>query len=290
MTDPLANAAGADRHPYLSPEEERRLAQQLAAGDRSAETQLVLSHLRLVWKSARLYGRLGIPVADLVQEGTIGLIQAIRKFNPDCHNRLSTYASWWVRAAMQEHVVRTWSLVRVGKTASHRSLFLSLRRFMAGPAAVGRPDPAAAIPDELLPRLVERFRLPAAEIATMARRLLLPDQALDAPMGSASEGEEGPTLADQLADAQPTPEDLAEEDSLSRLRHRLLDSALRLLPEREAYIIRIRHLIDPAPTFDSIGRDLGISKDRVRQLEQRAITRLRTLLQPQQALLRTALG
>lgn len=254
------------RLPYLSVEEERDLALRCRAGDRSAERRLVQSHLRLVLKLARAYRRFGASLPDLVQEGTIGLIQAIRKFDPQRDNRLSTYAMWWIRAAMQEHVVRSWSLVRLGKSAAHRNLFFSLRR-----------DAAEEQPDGVMARLVEKGRLPAAEIMAMLRRLSAPDLSLETPLRADGEGE---TLGDRLVSALPTPEEEVAERGLQGLWTGMLAKALKLLPDREAHIIRVRHLADPVPTFEAIGRELGISKDRVRQLEARALARLRATLAP----------
>lgn len=255
------------RLPFLSIEEERDLALRSRAGDVTAETKLVLSHLRLVRKLARFYGRFGASLPDLVQEGTIGLIHAVRRFDPHRDNRLSTYAMWWIRAAMQEHVVRSWSLVRLGKSAAHRALFFSLRR----------GGPTDAKEEAVMAKPVEKGRLPAAEIVAMIRRLSAPDLSLDTPLrgGLAEE-----TIGDRLPAEMPSPEEDVADRSLQGLWTGMLVKALSLLPDREAHIIRVRHLADPAPTFDAIGKDLGISKDRVRQLEQRALARLRTLLGP----------
>jgi len=264
----------ADRTPLLTPDEERRLVSRSAAGDRLAEARLVLSHLRMVVKLAQRYGRqYGLPMADLMQEGTIGLIQAVRKFNPDRDNRLSTYAAWWIRAAIQDYVVRSWSLVRVGKSAAHRALFFTLRR---GDAA----DLAAPPGEDRLSGLVDRFRLPAAEILALARRLSAPDTPLDAPLPAPGGGDTPLSLADRLPAEEPSPEEQAAERGWQARCGHMLDRALSMLPAREAQIIRKRHLLDPAPTFESIGRELGISKDRVRQLEQRALARLRDILHP----------
>ncbi len=274
---PNAGTQGvAHRLPYLSVEEERDLALRCRAGDRMAEARLVLSHLRMVVKLARVYRRYGASLQDLMQEGTIGLIQAIRKFDPQRDNRLSTYAMWWIRAAMQEHVVRSWSLVRLGKSAAHRALFFSLRKLDQADAA------AEPQPESPLAKLMEKGRLPAAEIMAMLRRLSAPDLSLDAPPpGSATAGpEREETFGERLATPLPSPEEMVADTRLQGLWTGLLAKALKLLPDREAHIIRARHLGDSAPTFEAIGRELGISKDRVRQLEQRALAKLRAALGP----------
>jgi RNA polymerase sigma-32 factor len=256
----------------LTLEEEQALLQRAASGDSRAEARLVSAHMPLVGKVARLYARFGGSEADLVQAGSIGLLSAVRKFDPSRSSRLSTYARFWIRAAMQEQIVRGWSLVRLGKSAAHRALFFNLRR----------GEGALPYAEEAIHRLVERFRLPASEIFAMARRLAQGDVPLDAGMPTADAPDRtGTSLSDRLAAAQPTPEEEVAESRLQRLWSGLLDKALSMLPDREARIVRLRHLCEPAPTFEMIGRELGISKDRVRQLEQRALQRLRHVLEPQ---------
>lgn len=278
MTDrPVAHATTglllkASKLPCLSPEEERELARRSAAGDADAADRLVRTHLRLVVKVARSYHRFGLPANDLIQEGTIGLIQAVRKFNPDRGVRLGTYALWWVRAAIQDYVVRSWSLVRVGKTAAHRALFFSLKR-MAAELRTG----VDALSDEVLAKLAARFDLPRAEVTGFAWRIARHDQSLDTPV--ANDPDAG-SMLDRLGSGGPTPEDIAAERGAARLWSTMIDRALAMLPAREAAIIRHRHLSEAAPTFEAIGRDLGISKDRVRQLEKRALERLREVLRP----------
>lgn len=275
-----AGPAGAWRLPFrtlplLSSDEEQRLARLSAAGDDAAAERLVLSHLRMVARVARRYARLGLPTSDLIQEGTIGLIQAVRRFNPDRGVRLSTYAGWWVRAAIQEHVVRSWSLVRLGKTAAHRALFLRLK-----PLAEPRIDPAEALGEATASRLARHFNLPIAEIAGMIRRLAAQDASLNQPVSSGGE-----SYLEHLAAEQPLPEDIVADRRLRASWGGLIERALAMLPAREATIIRRRHLEETAPTFETIGRELGISKDRVRQLERRALDRLKALLNPAAAAL-----
>jgi RNA polymerase sigma-32 factor len=258
--------------PCLSPDEERELALRSAAGDTAAADRLVQTHLRLVFKVARSYHRFGLPANDLIQEGTIGLIQAVRKFNPDRDARLGTYAMWWVRAAMQDYVVRSWSLVRVGKTAAHRALFFSMKR-MAAELRTG----VDALSDEVLAKLASRFDLPRAEVTGFASRIARHDQSLDMPV---AEDPDSDSMLDRLSCDGPTPEEIAADRGTARLWNTMIDKALAMLPAREAAIIRYRHLSEAAPTFEAIGRDLGISKDRVRQLEKRALERLREVLRP----------
>jgi RNA polymerase sigma-32 factor len=261
LTDsPLARRARSET--FLTPDQERELARRAAAGDAAAAERLIVCHLAVVIAIARRYGRLGLPVNDLIQEGTLGLIHAVRKFDPDRNARLATYAMWWIRAAIQDYVVRSWSLVRIGKTAAHKALFFSLKRT----AAATRPGEHLA--EEVLSRLARRFKLPAAEVAGLAHRVSGTDQSLDLP------------VADRLVADQPSPEDIVAASGMTRLWGPLIDKALAMLPAREAAIIRDRHLAEAAKTFEAIGRELGLSKDRVRQLEKQALARLRDLLQP----------
>ena len=167
----------AHRLPYLTPDEERDLALRSAAGDPVAAERLVASHLRVVVKIARSYGRFGLPVNELIQEGTVGLIQAVRKFNPDGGARLGTYAMWWIRASIQDYVVRSWSLVRVGKTAAHKALFFALKK-----VAAEQRTSSAALNDDALSVLATRFELPEAEVSGLAQRIARFDQSLDAPL------------------------------------------------------------------------------------------------------------
>lgn len=262
----------AHRLPYLTPDEERDLALRSAAGDQIAAERLVASHLRVVVRIARSYGRFGLPVNDLIQEGTLGLIQAVRKFNPDGGARLGTYAMWWIRASIQDYVVRSWSLVRVGKTAAHKALFFALKK-----VAAERKTSSDGLDDEALAVLATRFDMPPAEVSGLAHRIARLDQSLDLPAG---DGEEAESLLDRLPADQPSPEEIVEQRSMGRTWSGLIDRALAMLPAREAAIIRHRHMSEAAPTFEAIGRELGISKDRVRQLEKRALLRLREMLQP----------
>lgn len=273
--------------PFLTREEERRLAGLAASGDRAATERLVLGHLQVVVNLARRYGRFGVPFNDLIQEGAIGLLQAVRKFDPERDARLATYALWWVRAAMQDYVVRSWSLVRVGKTAAHKSLFFHLKR----PETAGAPgaeDPVRAdaeagpaaivVGEERLAGLARRFGVPFAEVTQMARRLAGFDQPLDAPLADRLGDEAGANFLDRLADPHPTPEEIAAQTGMARMWSQLIEGGLAMLPTREATIIRRRYLTEAAQTFEAIGRELGLSKDRVRQLERKALERLHAFL------------
>jgi RNA polymerase sigma-32 factor len=255
-----ADARFLDRvreQPFLTPEEEDALARRALCGDLAAEDRLIRSHLRVVVRMARAYRSYGLPLSDLVQEGTVALIQAIRRYDPNRGARLATFAMWSIRAALQEQVASSWSLVRIGTTATQRSLFLKLRRLSAE-----LREGADALGEEVMDSLARSFGLPLPDVAALASRAACRDCSLDEP------------AAPIPLDEQPDPEEAADQ----RLWSSLLARALSTLPEREATIIRRRYFSDRAISFAGIGRELGLSKDRVRQLEARALTRLLTLL------------
>jgi RNA polymerase sigma-32 factor len=264
-------AREAARHPMLDREEERRLLCRADAGDAEAQRRLVASHLRLVVKIARSYRDSGLPMSDLVQEGTIGLIRAVRRFNPDKGVRLSTYAMWWVRASIQDHVVHSWSLVRMGTTNTQKALFLRLRRFKTELV-----DGAEGLSDDLVARLSKGLDTTATEVRALARRVAAGDWSLD----QSTHGDGVTTWLDRLASEQPTPEEAVAEVSERRFINDLVAKALAMLPPREEFIIRRRYFEDVRQTFEAIGREIGVSKDRVRQLEARALAKLREHLQP----------
>ena len=245
------------QQPFLTAEEEDDLARRALAGDRAAEERLIRSHLRFVVRMARAYRAYGLPLSDLVQEGTVALIQAIRRYDPNRGARLATFAMWSIRAALQEHVASSWSLVRIGTTATQRSLFLKLRRLSAE-----LKDGADALGEEVMDGLARRFGLPLPEVAALASRAACRDRSLDEQ------------AAPVPLDERPDPEEAADR----RLWSSLLSRALAMLPEREAAIIRGRYFGEQAMSFAGLGRELGLSKDRVRQLEAKALGRLLTLL------------
>jgi RNA polymerase sigma-32 factor len=259
----------AARQPMLGREEESRLARRADAGDAEATRRLIASHLRVVIRIARGYRSSGLPMADLVQEGTVGLIRAVRRFNPDHGARLSTYAMWWIRAAIQDHVVHSWSLVRMGTTNTQKALFLRLRQL--GSELI---DGAEGLSDEIVAKLARGFDTTASEVRSLARRMTAGDWSLDqAPAG-------GSPWVDRLASDAPTPEDEAAEASQRRFLGEIVDRALAMLPPREQLIIRRRYFEEARQTFEAIGREVGLSKDRVRQLEAKALATLREVLRP----------
>lgn len=267
--------AAAVDEPVLGRDEERELARRAEAGDADAAGRLIASHLRFVIKIARRYRGSGLPMSDLIQEGTVGLIRAVRRFNPDRGVRLSTYAMWWIRSAIQDHVVHSWSLVRMGTTNAQKALILRLRQVTA--ELIGG---AEGLSDEITARLAKSFGATANEVATLARRLAGGDWSLDQPMaGPGGDGDQR-TWMDCLASDAPTPEQAVAEASERRFVSEIVGKALAMLPPREQLVIRKRYFEEVRQTFEAIGRELGVSKDRVRQLETRALAKLRELLQP----------
>ncbi|MBK8173762.1 MAG: RNA polymerase factor sigma-32 [Rhodospirillales bacterium] len=265
--DPLLIEAA--RHPLLGPDEEVDLARRAEAGDGEALRRLVGSHLRYVFKIARRYRGWGLPMNDLVQEGTLGLVQAVRRFDPDRGVRLSTYAMWWIRSAIQEHVFKSWSIVRLGTSNAQKMLVLALRRVAED---LGGGDADAS--DDRFSRFAEQFNSTATEVARLARRLAGHDASLDQPAAG------GRPLIDNLADDESDPEQVLARTSESERIDEALSGALAKLTPREQLVIRDRYFLEAKRTFESIGRDLGVSKDRVRQLEARALAKLEGLLRP----------
>ncbi len=267
--------AAAVDEPVLGRDEERELARRADAGDADAASRLIASHLRFVIKIARRYRGSGLPMSDLIQEGTVGLIRAVRRFNPDRGVRLSTYAMWWIRAAIQDHVVYSWSLVRMGTTNAQKAMILRLRQVTAELI-----DGAEGLSDDITARLAKSFGATANEVATLARRLAGGDWSLDQPMAGPVGDGVPRTWMDCLASDAPTPEQAVAEASERRFVSEIVGKALAMLPPREQLVIRKRYFEDVCQTFEAIGRELGVSKDRVRQLETRALAKLRELLQP----------
>ncbi len=256
------------REPRLSRAEEAELARRAWGGDAQAASRLIVSHLRFVLHIARRYGRHGHPIGELLQEGTVGLIEAVRRFNPERDVQLSSYAVWWIRAAMQDYVIRSRSLVRIGPTAAQKSMFFTLRRRMSQLAD------GDWLSEDFIGALASRFNTTVAEVTNLARRIGQPDQSLDATPVSGN----GAPLLDHLADAGPTPEDQVVAASETRWHRDRLAAGLSALPPRERFIIGRRFFAEPKPSRAALGAELGLSKERVRQLEVRALGRLREVL------------
>jgi RNA polymerase sigma-32 factor len=239
-------------------------------GDEAALHELVMAYMRLVISTAARFRNYGLPMSDLVQEGATGLMQAAARFEPEREVRFSTYAAWWIRSAMQDYILRNWSVVRTGTTAAQKALFFNLRRLRAkiGDGSGGPLDEAgrAFIASEL--------SVHTDEVEAMEMRLAGGDQSLNATISPTGEDE----WQDFLADERPTPEETVMFARDSRTRSIWLAQALAELTDREQIIIKERRLRDDARTLEELGRDLGISKERVRQIEHRALEKLKVSL------------
>ena len=259
------------RAAVLDSEREQELARKWRAdGDQAALHELVSAYTRLVVPFAMRYRRYGLPVGDLIQEGNLGLMQAAARFEPERGVRFSTYAMWWVRARIQDFILRNWSIVRTGTTAAQKALFFNLRRLQAriGEHAEERLSPAA---QEQIARTLD---VRVSDVVEMEMRLSRSDQSLNATLGEDGSDE----WQDMLPDARPDPEDAAIADAGARQRSKWLSAALAELSPRERTIICQRQCNDDGATLEEIGRRLGVSKERVRQIEQKALAKLRAML------------
>lgn len=254
--------------PILDKEEEYMLAKSWREhGDVDAAHKLVTSHLRLVAKIAMSYRGYGLPVADLVSEGNIGLMKAVKKFEPERGFRLSTYAMWWIKAAISEYVLRSWSMVKMGTMAAQKKLFFSLRKLKGKLKIL---DSGELTPEQVT-TLSEAMEVSKNDVIDMNRRLAARDFSLNTPLSD----DEGAEFLDTLVDESPSPEAETADGQEKKLRHRLLEEALDILPERERHIFIERRLKDDPVTLDELGKVYGISRERIRQLEVRAFDKVR---------------
>jgi RNA polymerase sigma-32 factor len=255
------------KFPMLEPEEEYMLAKRWKEHeDPDAAGRLVTSHLRLVAKIAMGYRGYGLPLSELISEGNVGMMQAVKRFDPDRGFRLATYAMWWIRAAIQEYILHSWSLVKMGTTAAQKKLFFNLRKLKGQLQAVEDGD----LSPENLKKIATELDVPEADVISMNRRLASPDHSLNAPLRSDSEGEWQDWLVDET-DSQETK--LGERQELG-LRRDLLEKAMTHLNERERHILGERRLKDNPTTLEDLSQHYGISRERVRQIEVRAFEKL----------------
>lgn len=256
-------------YPVLSPEEEFMLAVRFHEhGDTEAAHRLVTSHLRLVAKIAAGYRGYGLPMADLIAEGNIGLMKAVKKFEPQRGFRLATYAMWWIRAAITEFVLRSWSMVKLGTLAAQKKLFFSLNRIKRELNLISD----AGLDHEQAETVATTLNVSAQDVIDMERRLASPDVSLNAPRSR--DDDDGAEFMDTLVDEAADPEVQAAGRQESTQRHALLTRALAALPERERHILAERQLADEPKTLEELGVLYGISRERVRQLEARALERV----------------
>jgi len=250
--------------PILKHEEEYMLAKRyLDYGESEAAHKLVTSHLRLVAKIAMRFRGYGLPVADLISEGNIGLMKAVKKFEPDRGFRLSTYAQWWIRASVTEYILRSWSMVKLGTMAAQKKLFFSLRRAKRNLGIIDSSD----LNPEQADQLSEKFGLSATDIANMNNRMTVRDLSLNAPLNTEEDSIE---FIDTLVDDGPSPEALAVDRQEADVRNALLRGAMSGLDKRERHIFIERRLKDDPLTLEALGKQYGVTRERIRQLENRA--------------------
>ncbi len=255
-------------YPMLEVVDEIALAEQYRdSQDAAALEKLVSSHLRLVVKIAMGYRGYGLPVGDLIAEGNIGMMQAVRRFDPDRGFRLATYAMWWIRAAIQEHILRSWSLVKIGTTASQKKLFFNIRRLKSQLKAIEDGD----LRPEHVSEISVRLKVPERDVISMNRRMIGSDHSLNAPLGDDGDGEWQDRLISEYADQERL---LSNHQQLVHQRG-LLNKALRGLSQRERHIIKERRLKESPATLQKLSDHFGISRERVRQIEVRAFEKLR---------------
>ena len=267
------------KFPILEAQEEYELARDYAEkGNVKAAHTLVTSHLRLVAKIAMGYRGYGLPIGEVISEGNVGLMQAVKKFDAERGFRLATYAMWWIRASIQEYILRSWSLVKIGTTAAQKKLFFNLRRLKGEINAI---DGGAMTPEQVA-EIADRLGVQENEVEMMDGRMSTGDQSLNAPMrGRGAEGEDGGEWQDWLEDSADSQEAvLAETDELDA-RRQLLMAALATLNEREAAILQARRLQDEPETLEQLSEKFGVSRERIRQIEARAFEKLRTAMTEQ---------
>ena len=263
--------------PMLEADEEYMLAKSFAErGDVKAAHKLVTSHLRLVAKIAMGYRGYGLPVADLISEGNLGMMHAVKKFDPDKGFRLATYAMWWIKASIQEYVLRSWSLVKIGTTASQKKLFFNLRRLKGQIGAIDRGDLAP----EDVKQIADTLDVAEKDVISMNQRMSGGDKSLNTPMGS-DQGEMQGEWQDWLTDDRPDQEAQFAETEEHSVRLKLMHQAMEELNEREARIIEARRLTEPPLTLEDLAIEFNVSRERIRQIEVRAFEKLSAAIMAQ---------
>ncbi|HCH56098.1 MAG TPA: RNA polymerase sigma factor RpoH [Rhodospirillaceae bacterium] len=255
------------KFPLLEPEEEYMLAKRWKEHeDQEAAAKMVNSHLRLVAKIAMGYRGYGLPLGEIISEGNVGLMQAVKRFEPEKGFRLATYAMWWIRASIQEYILRSWSLVKIGTTAAQKKLFFNLRRMKGEIKALEEGD----LKKENLEKIATTLDVSEEEVINMNRRMSGPDSSLNAPLRADAEGEWQDWLVDD-SDNQETI--LADQEEMDERRKMLLE-AMDVLNERERRVLAARRLQENPQTLEELSQEYGISRERVRQIEVRAFEKL----------------
>ncbi len=272
--------------PYLARDEEHVLAVRWKdMHDQQAMHKLAHAHMRLVISMAAKFRNYGLSMSDLIQEGHIGLLEAAARFEPDREVRFSTYATWWIRASIQDYILKNWSIVRGGTSSAQKSLFFNLRRLRAKLTSGQEPLTSAALYGEI----ASAIGVSVKDVATMDHRLSGPDTSLNAPL--TMDDESGSGRMDFLVDGGPLPDEIVEDHIDGQRRTAWLRQAMSVLNPREMLIVKRRKLEDEAGTLEELGASLGISKERVRQIETRAMEKIKdTLIKTNPALSQSVNG
>ena len=256
------------KFPMLEQQQEYMLAKSWREhGDTDAAHQLVTSHLRLVAKIAMGYRGYGLPIGELISEGNVGMMQAVKRYDPERGFRLATYAMWWIRASIQEYILHSWSLVKMGTTAAQKKLFFNLRRLKGQMQAIEEGD----LPPETVEAIAKRLDVSQDDVISMNRRLAAPDNSLNAPLRGDADGGE---WQDWLVDESDSQEKVLGEREELNQRQAMLAAAMKGLNKRERHILTERRLQDEPTTLEELSQKYGISRERVRQIEVRAFEKL----------------
>ena len=255
------------KFPMLQPDEEYMLARRWQEdGDTEAAHRLVTSHLRLVAKIASGYRSYGLPMAELISEGNVGMMQAVKRFDPDRGFRLATYAMWWIRASIQEYILHSWSLVKIGTTAAQKKLFFNLRRIKGQLRAMEEGD----LSPENVTAIADQLNVAEHEVVAMNRRIAGRDHSLNAPLTIDGDGE----WQDWLVDEEPDQEYMLGEQQELEQRRDMLARGMEGLNDRERRILVERRMREPAMTLEELSQEFGVSRERIRQIEVRAFAKL----------------
>ncbi len=255
------------KFPILTADEEYMLAKRYKEhGDTEAAHKLVTSHLRLVAKIAMGYRGYGLPVTDLISEGNVGIMQAVKKFDPERGFRLATYAMWWIRAQIQEYVLHSWSLVKIGTTAAQKKLFFNLKKLKNQLSSIDSGD----LSPENAREIATRLNVKEVEVFDMNNRLFSGDQSLNVQIGDEGDAE----WQDMLVDSNDTQDNIIANQDELKYRKKIFEQALEILNEREKEIIQLRKLKDKPVKLEELSKKFKISRERVRQIEEKAFEKL----------------